>query len=797
MPLGIRRLTLNGKSKAKSEKAEDGGPLDSTDSNQKLAPPEYAATDPLPKATIDELTAGFANLDIAATPRKFPDVDTTLAHLKLLEAFFALKEETGYTDGLFDLWDSRAQGAEDMAADVDPARRRQHDEAVSKIREKRWILYVLRAVDRFEAWWAQVLSKRDLHCHALRQVEMCDADFAAFPSSGTAQTWSTSMLPPLDVLMVWHTFMLNPRAYLEDCMRFGLKDTYATGMPWQTVNAAIDTQFNYSVPQAARDGFTNMTGRSWDNIQDSSTKSLKCPKCSRMLAIPWTTCGFPEHFDPKAAKPGLVGNGYGEKDFSFYCDGCGAEVNHDLLRVAKFKRHVEILIRSDCPMPGTILFGTNGVPQRIPKCAVVDFPNTFPNRLLLELKFEIVDLLTPSRNIPVTMNDIRGKIETAILSTSTVRKVNSRTRTGRGALLRPEERLAIRKMMSRYWDNHESFALELGGAVLRQGTFVDKMHGLDWLHSPTARATMGRLLTKYDRFMSIIAAHPKNVAVPTLDVDLAWHTHQLSPQSYFNYSVAATRDRFVDHDDKIEEDKLSEAFEWTSKVYEKDYGQVYSECSCWYCEAIRAKHVSTSSKLLGRSKHEKITDTFHSSGVANMCPPDKSAHISSHNAMPADRGDTRDWIWTNMQKVKKLQLDRAYEKACKQAQKKGRPVPKKERYVEDHWGYGYYGYYPYTGAYLWMTPYLYFYPMYIPMGAGMYGACAGGTCGGGVAAGGCGGSGGCGGGCSAGAGGCGGGGGGGVGGGCGGGGGGGGGGGCGGGGGGGGGGGCGGGGGGG
>ena len=54
----------------------------------------------------------------------------------------------------------------------------------------------------------------------------------------------------LDVLMVWHSFMLNPRSYLEDCLRFGLKNLWTTGMPWQAVNASITTQFNYEVPEA-------------------------------------------------------------------------------------------------------------------------------------------------------------------------------------------------------------------------------------------------------------------------------------------------------------------------------------------------------------------------------------------------------------------------------------------------------------------------------------------------------------------------------------------------------------------
>jgi len=91
--------------------------------------------------------------------------------------------------------------------------------------------------------------------------------------------------------MVWHAFMLNPRNYLEDCLRFGLKDLWATGMPWAAVNDAIDTAFNYNVPEAGQETFTRATGHCWLASQDSIHKKLHCPRCTQQLDIPWTTCG--------------------------------------------------------------------------------------------------------------------------------------------------------------------------------------------------------------------------------------------------------------------------------------------------------------------------------------------------------------------------------------------------------------------------------------------------------------------------------------------------------------------------
>lgn len=90
--------------------------------------------------------------------------------------------------------------------------------------------------------------------------------------------------------MVWHAFMLNPRNYLEDCVRFGLVNIWATGMPWSAVDQAINTKFNYSVPQAGMDDFCGRTGLSWNNEDDPMIKKLHCPRCTQELDIPWTTC---------------------------------------------------------------------------------------------------------------------------------------------------------------------------------------------------------------------------------------------------------------------------------------------------------------------------------------------------------------------------------------------------------------------------------------------------------------------------------------------------------------------------
>jgi len=279
----------------------------------------------------------------------------------------------------------------------------------------------------------------------------------------------------------------------------------------------------------------------------------------------------------------MTGTGYGDRDLSYMCFKCGREINQDLLRVAKFKKEVENLIMRDWPLGGTILSTTTGAPDGPIASDVPTHFNTFPNRLIsIALRSKVLELTDPHSYGKPTMSDVRDLIENSIRDRNTVKKVNSKSALESG-VLRRQERLAIRKMMSRYWENSSIFALELGGAVIRQSVFVDKMYKLDWLHSPAAKETMKRLLVKYQRFIQIMAQYPLHVCVPTLDVDLGWHTHQLSPRSYYDYTVSKCK-KFIDHDDKMDEDALNSGFEWTSKTYQKLFQDVYSECTCWYCE---------------------------------------------------------------------------------------------------------------------------------------------------------------------------------------------------------------------
>ncbi|KAI3336925.1 hypothetical protein HD806DRAFT_542680 [Xylariaceae sp. AK1471] len=127
-------------------------------------------------------------------------------------------------------------------------------------------------------------------------------------------------------------------------------------------------------------------------------------------------------------------------------------------------------------------------------------------------------------------------------------------------------------------------------AVHRQASFARKMWEFGWLHSPVYSSIMRQAVRRYANFFELIAQKPQPL-VPDLDVDLVWHTHQLSPARYRRFSKLVTKGRFVDHDQELGMDDLEAGSEMTEKLYKAQFGSDFFTCHGWYCEATRESSV--------------------------------------------------------------------------------------------------------------------------------------------------------------------------------------------------------------
>ncbi|KAJ5500148.1 hypothetical protein N7453_009199 [Penicillium expansum] len=681
-------------------------------------PPSYSANQ------VEQPPLELPPLDLSSQPPSSTTVtrDQCVVHLKFLAVLADLRDAISSDDGLFGILDAEA---EQFPNELNEAR--------ARIREKRWAVYTARAVERYTKWWSTGLP-RSRPMATINDLE--SIDYESILNCGTIVAWSTENLPPLDILMVWHAHSLNPRNFLEDCIRYGKMSTWVTGFPWEAIDRCIDNHtMEYTVSEQAQQLFEQKLNFKWNNLHDPPTKNVKCHCCGWANAVPWTEA----RFGGLVAYAYKFSSGYADYSFEVKCFSCEHIIDHGRLKVAKFRKDLEAALDKDLPMPG----------------AFRDM--LFPTRVVQAARKGLLHLTDGRVDMCQNVTQLRDQLETKLRDTNLLWKAH-------GVYLKSlqySEKIQFRRMMSRYWDNLGPFALDLVGAVIRQGTFVDKMDKIDWLHSPTVFNTMDRLIKKYEVFFQIMIENPDKMAVPTLDVDLAWHTHQLSPSRYYKYSTSqvklgSTR-MFIDHDDKVDEGKLSDGFAWTSKMYRRiTDGGIYSECTCWYCEATRTPDLYSRLITVGSaSRARTAADLLHDRPDISS-DPNKNPHISSHNAVrPTNEYHRSEW----RKSLQRARLQSNYQKAARRAEKRRQRSGSKSSASQGD-------------AYPYYLPYAYGYPIVVPyygpymmdpsincdsyacnpgcmnVTAGAAGNCCAGTCGGTVASGGCAGgsgSGGCGG----------------------------------------------------
>ncbi|KAL2843479.1 hypothetical protein BJY01DRAFT_264211 [Aspergillus pseudoustus] len=629
----------------------NGTKLDVERQSSDNGPPTYnQTTEQLPAIPI-------LNLSQDAGPAKYTTVThfECIAHLKFLAALSDLRDTITSMPNIFDIPDPTA-----------PQFSTQINEAWALVKEKRWAVYTAKAVQRYTAWWnhSAPSSRQRLSVH-----EFTSSTYEDITACGDPISWTRDELPPLDVLMVWHAHMLNPRAFLEDCIRYGKISFWAGGFPWQAISECINDQtLTYDAGKTAETVFSVATSLNWDNLQDIPMKTFHCPSCGYENSVPWTDGKFTAPLDQTFE----YWHGFSDKNFGTYCGRCRLGITHETLRVQKFRKDVKALVDAHIPMPGT-LFNTWGVPERLSSTRRRKQQADFPNRLIRAANRNLTDYMNSSIWICPSVSMVRDYLGALMQERQIMRTALNSAQTS----LHVDERIAFRRMMSRYWDNNSQFALDLVGAVIRQGTFIQKMDNIDWLRSPTLSETMLRLIRKYAVFFQIMSSNPGHMAVPTLDVDLAWHTHQLSPARYYKYSIHRTeqdgkRPIFIDHDDKVSETKLSDGFEWTTKMYRKlTDGGIYSECTCWYCEATRGSDLNGKLTIFSTSgsKARNAAANLHDNpGISSH--PDKNPHISAHSAVKTKPTAAPGASGIDPCHIKFLKLRSEYEKSRRRAGKR-------------------------------------------------------------------------------------------------------------------------------
>ncbi|KAF8159172.1 hypothetical protein B0H34DRAFT_392677 [Crassisporium funariophilum] len=526
------------------------------------SPPPYASTagpasldDPPP----DYRTARRFKIGISQTKDVLVSEAQIRGHLALLNAFIRLKLKIDDVSPIEYDWPS----------------------SVPKDKKRKWSWFVGIAVERFDKW-----------CTTLREAD------ASTP---------LSVLPPLDVIMVWHAYMLNPRWYIEDSIRIS-DVSYLRSLGPAFVALLNHPQIDdllFAEPSFDRtQNWNERTSIPFDYLECTSTlqeRKLTCNRCLTEIHAPLMNSS---------------GTGYLQKHFTIRCPKSGCYSGNITKERLALRKLAECLSASgsleSSHLAGTV-FSVDGSTTQLERG--VDMKTSIRSESLWRYKTKVADGSQERGESSETM--VQAIMHEMDYKLSTVS-----TRFGPKRL--------IKRIMSAYNDD-KKYSVDLVGAVLRQGSFVDKMYKIGWTnpeHFKNAEnaGALANCVARYHTFLDLLASSSSSFYVPTLDIDLVWHTHQLMSDQYkedcFRYVG-----RFIDHDDKIEGTKLSSAFDDTCRTWKERYKVDYSYCGCPLPGATFGQRFS---KLIGNK-------TPPGPSVVQLTPPDRSdtlasTHGSDHNA---------------------------------------------------------------------------------------------------------------------------------------------------------------------
>ncbi|KAG8781171.1 hypothetical protein FRC20_009019 [Serendipita sp. 405] len=454
------------------------------------------------------------------------------AHLRLLAAFDKLKR---------DVYGTHSSLSEEESNEIpcDPHRA--------------WVVFVNRAVHRFD----QFMSGK------------WTSDFPG---------WSEAAIPPLDVIMVWHTYLLNPRTYYEDSIRrttpFARRLAAMESMPLTLIASLIDsTTFEVALPSAQRESFFESTsGLSFmysTKTTYSDVVSIPCPCCNTINpTVHWIT-----HEGDEEGK----GTGFAEPGFVHQCDWCSRKFNRSMMGVRKFceeltrRRALRKVFFSE-----TLLDPMTGKADEM-------LAGTLTVRLVRR-----INAVFKLDNKPCSQDEI---IQEAINLSKGMEWNPQELSVLIHQGLRPREKYhvydeqlpRVKRIIAAY--SLPGYAsIDLVAAVLRQGSFIEKMRELGWLEfshfqASANQVTLLRAIARYHAFLDLIAAKPGSFLVPTVDIDLIWHTHQLSSAAY-RADTLRLLGRTPNHDDAVQPVTLQSAYDKTAAAWKARFGVAYSVCGC-------------------------------------------------------------------------------------------------------------------------------------------------------------------------------------------------------------------------
>ncbi|KAG0213008.1 hypothetical protein BGX33_003195 [Mortierella sp. NVP41] len=385
-------------------------------------------------------------------------------------------------------------------------------------------------------------------------------------------------LPPLDVALMWTVHMLAPYRYHEDLLRSYSPHLLKYAFPLERYVAAVDIED----ATTAHEEFLPCK-EMWHQLYPEEAFDLDKEDTTRMFDIQCLWCGGTNVMDSSTYIKFRIDG------MSIDCAGCQSQCSLETMSSKRLWDGIEAY-RADPSilLAGSLLSPWTGTPD--PIAAQREHHHLFFHpRIQFGLDQSSAALNCTWPKVIETFQDLGPDQYYGIRPTT------------------------LARIMSSYMGLVEDrLSMDLVAGALRQRDFQKAMMvtgGLAWCQPHVLQRTLDR----YKKFMLLARAESKetdgahsvsgpglgagqpgrHALVPTLDIDLAWHTHMLSPAHYRHFQLVHYG-RVLNHDDTVQATSTmtKQDFVRTADLWQELYQERYSSQQTW-----RGRFVMTPKKV--------------------------------------------------------------------------------------------------------------------------------------------------------------------------------------------------------
>ncbi|KAG2236563.1 hypothetical protein INT48_000863, partial [Thamnidium elegans] len=323
-------------------------------------------------------------------------------------------------------------------------------------------------------------------------------------------------LPPLDVAFFWQAHMLSPFRFYEDTLR--IKPYKSDLIPLKEIH---DFQTNRN-PKVLAEWRRFMKDVNYDLTEEVIEKnegsaSVRCVVCNMRMEVAWD-----EYAEWRT-----------DHSVALQCHCCG--VMFTIKHVGKAN-----LLADNARVHKTagLLLDENG------------------KKISSHCEHELLSPLKDIKSLP--FNEGLGPLEDLLKKKKSTASCNTN-------LSKPKKNVVNALQSTYLCTPYRASSIDMIQAVARQYKFAVKVTKIINWNAPDG---MIKGIRHYASFLAVIHDNKSIIAVPTYEIDLAWHTHMLSALAYRNFCYKIFN-KLINHDDTIPEENLKDHVKQTDIAWKQ------------------------------------------------------------------------------------------------------------------------------------------------------------------------------------------------------------------------------------